>query len=212
MATRMLTEADVQRLMSSPSGDVRAETASKVAQAFDTGSLSTTERELASAIFRAMVKDAEVMVREALAQNLKSNPDLPKDVALSLAKDIESVSLPVLEYSTVLGDADLIEIVRVAGAEKQAAIARRAEVSGAVAEALVDHSRDPIVVTTLVANPGARLDAPVIERPSDWLARSENATVPWAAATESGWKAYADNGTLVNVPEVVIASSRPLYG
>jgi uncharacterized protein (DUF2336 family) len=164
MATRMLTEADVQRLMSSPSGDVRAETAAKVAQAFDTGTLSSTERELASAIFRAMVKDAEVMVREALAQNLKSNPDLPKDVALSLAKDIESVSLPVLEYSTVLSDADLIDIVRVASAEKQTAIARRAAVSGAVAEALVDHSRHPNVVTTLVGNPGAKLEPPLIEK------------------------------------------------
>ena len=29
-----------------------------------------------------MVKDAEVMVREALAHNLKSNRDLPKDVAV----------------------------------------------------------------------------------------------------------------------------------
>jgi uncharacterized protein (DUF2336 family) len=164
MATRMLTEADVQRLMSSPSGGIRAETATKVAQAFDTGTLSATERELASAIFRAMVKDAEVMVREALAHNLKSNPDLPKDVALSLAKDIEQVSLPVLEYSTVLSDADLIDIVRVASAEKQTAIARRAEVSSAVAEALVDHSRHPVVVTTLVANPGAHLDIPLIEK------------------------------------------------
>jgi uncharacterized protein (DUF2336 family) len=164
MATRMLTEADVQRLMTSPSGDVRAETAAKVAQAFDAGTLSPKERELASEIFRAMVKDAEVMVRTALAENLKSNPDLPRDVALSLAKDIESVSLPVLEYSTVLSDEDLIEIVRVASVEKQTAIARRAEVSGAVAEALVDHSRHASVVTTLVANPGAKLDAPLIEK------------------------------------------------
>ncbi len=162
--TRMLTEADVQRLMTSPSGDVRAETAAKVAQAFDTGSLSAKERELASAIFRAMVKDAEVMVREALAQNLKSNPDLPKDVALSLAKDIESVSLPVLEYSTVLSDEDLVEIVRVAGVEKQTAIARRTEVSGVVAEALIDHGRHPSVVTALVANPGAQLAPPLIEK------------------------------------------------
>jgi uncharacterized protein (DUF2336 family) len=164
MAKRMLTEADVQRLMTSPSGDVRAETATKVAQAFDAGTLSASERELASAIFRAMVKDAEVMVREALAHNLKSNPDLPKDVALSLAKDIEQVSLPVLEYSMVLTDADLIDIVQVASAEKQTAIARRAEVSGAVAEALVDHSRHPSVVTALVGNPGAKLEAPLIEK------------------------------------------------
>ncbi len=117
MATRMLTEADVQRLMSSPSGDVRAETATKVAQAFDTGSLSAIERELASAIFPRHGQGRGSHGPRGLAQNLKSNPDLPKDVALSLAnaKDIESVSLPVLEYSRVLTDGDLIDIVRVAG-------------------------------------------------------------------------------------------------
>jgi uncharacterized protein (DUF2336 family) len=160
----MLTEADVQRLMQSPSGDVRAETAEKVAQAFDAGKLSAKERELAEAIFRAMVKDVEVMVREALARNLKANPDLPKDVAVSLAKDVESVSLPVLEFSTVLGDAELVEIVRNAGEEKQTAIARRAEVSHVVAEALIDHGRTSGVVAALVANPGAKLNEPLINK------------------------------------------------
>ena len=162
--TRMLTEADVQRLMASPSGDVRAETAEKVARAFQSGALGPKERELAEAIFRVMIKDAEVMVREAMARNLKSSSDLPKDVALSLAKDIESVSLPMLEYSTVLSDADLIDIIRVASAEKQTAIARRNEVSGAVAEALVDHGRHPSVVKALVSNPGAKLAEPVIQK------------------------------------------------
>src|SRR3954471_24914785 len=113
MMAGMLTEADVPRLMASPSGDVRAETAEKLAVAFDVRRLSDKERELAEAIFRVMMKDVEVMVREALARNLKENPDLPKDVALSLAKDVESVALPMLQFSTVLSDSDLIEIVRV---------------------------------------------------------------------------------------------------
>src|SRR5262249_38352531 len=125
----MLTEADVQRLMASPSSDVRAETAEKIAVAFDAGKLTESERQLAEAIFGVMMKEVEVMVREALPRNLKENRGLPKDVALSLAKDVESVALPVLQFSTVLSDADLIEIVRVSGADKQVAIAKRVEVS-----------------------------------------------------------------------------------
>jgi uncharacterized protein (DUF2336 family) len=160
----MLTEADVQRLMASPSGDVRAETAEKIAVAFDAGKLSAKERELAEAIFRVMMKDVEVMVREALARNLKESADLPRDVALSLAKDVESVALPMLQFSTVLGDPDLIEIVRVSGADKQVAIARRAQVSTAVAEALVDHGRSSQVVATLVSNPGAKLNESIINK------------------------------------------------
>lgn len=160
----MLTEADVQRLMSSPSSDVRAETAEKIAVAFDAGKLTDSERQLAEAIFRVMMKDVEVMVREALARNLKESADLPKDVALTLAKDVESVALPVLQFSTVLSDADLIEIVRSSGADKQVAIAKRVEVSTAVAEALVDHGRTPQVVATLVSNPGAKLNEAIINK------------------------------------------------
>ena len=160
----MLTEADVQRLMASPSSDVRAETAEKVAMAFGAGQLTEKERELAEAIFRVMMKDVEVMVREALARNLKESADLPKDVALSLAKDVESVALPVLQFSTVLSDADLIEIVRSSGADKQVAIARRVVVSSAVAEALVDHGRTSHVVATLVSNPGASLNEAIINK------------------------------------------------
>jgi uncharacterized protein (DUF2336 family) len=164
MMAGMLTEADVQRLMASPSSDVRAETAVKVAVAFDAGKLSDKERQLAEAIFRVMIKDVEVMVREALARNLKETADLPKDVALSLAKDVESVALPMLQFSTVLSDADLIEIVRVSGADKQTAIAKRIQVSTAVAEALVDHGRTPQVVATLVSNPGAKLNESIINK------------------------------------------------
>jgi uncharacterized protein (DUF2336 family) len=126
--------------------------------------LTPDERRIAEEIFRVLAKDVEVMVREALSRNLKENGEIPRDIALGLAKDVESVSLPVLEFSRVLSDVDLIEIVRGAGAEKQMAIARRAEVSSAVAEALVDHGRTAAVVATLVSNPGAKLDESILKK------------------------------------------------
>jgi uncharacterized protein (DUF2336 family) len=119
---------------------------------------------LAEEIFRIMVRDAEVRVREALSVNLKSSPELPKDVALSLARDVESVSLPVLEFSSVLSDADLVEIIRMSGAEKQTAVAKRASVSSEVANALIDHGKSGMVVATLVNNPGAELRDAELEK------------------------------------------------
>ncbi len=154
---QMLTEADVRRLVANPSGDVRAETAAKVADAFELGALSTSERDLAEQIFRVMVQDAEVKVREALSSHLKSSATLPHDIALQMAKDVEQVSLPILEFSKVLSDADLIDIVRSSGAEKQTAVAKRAAVSGEVANALIDHGKTSGVVATLAANRGAKL-------------------------------------------------------
>jgi uncharacterized protein (DUF2336 family) len=154
---QLLTEADVKRLITSPSGEVRAETAAKVAEAFELGALSSAERELAEQIFRIMVQDAEVKVRESLSSHLKASANLPHDIAIKMAKDVEQVSLPVLEFSKVLSDTDLIDIVRSSGAEKQTAVARRAEVSGPVANALIDHGKTSGVVATLAANKGAAL-------------------------------------------------------
>lgn len=154
---QLLTAADVQRLIANPDGEARAETAAKVAEAFELGALSDAERQLAEQIFRVMVQDAEIKVRESLSSHLKSSANLPHDIALKMAKDVERVSLPVLEFSKVLSDTDLIDIVRSSGAEKQTAVAKRAEVSGDVANALIDHGKTSGVVATLAANKGAAL-------------------------------------------------------
>jgi uncharacterized protein (DUF2336 family) len=154
---QLLTAADVQRLIANPNGAARAETAAKVAEAFELGSLSPAERQLAEQIFRVMVQDVEVKVRESLSSHLKSSANLPHDIALKMAKDVEQVALPVLEFSKVLSDSDLVEIVRSSSAEKQTAVAKRAEVSGVVANALIDHGKSSGVVAALAANKGAAL-------------------------------------------------------
>jgi len=69
--------------MTDPSGENRAETAGKIAQGVETGVLSPKERQIAEEIFRVMVRDVEVRVREALAESLKGVPDLSGDIAQS---------------------------------------------------------------------------------------------------------------------------------
>ena len=155
MARTILTHADVAKLLSNPSPSTRVAAAEKVAKVFD-GELSAQERELAEKIFRIMVHDAEVRVREALSRNLKSNPLVPHDVAVDLAKDVNAVALPILEYSEVLTDEDLIEIVRLQDTEKQVAIAGRPVVSESVSDAIVD-AENEAAVTRLVSNPGAAI-------------------------------------------------------
>ena len=87
--------------MADPSPSARAETTSKIAAQYDRKHprMSAAERKLAEDIFRRLAADAEILVREALAANLKSTPDLPHDLAVALAKDVDSVSLPVLKFS-----------------------------------------------------------------------------------------------------------------
>jgi uncharacterized protein (DUF2336 family) len=156
-----LDEDDVRRLLSHPDGETRAEIAAKIASQH--AGLSPDQRRIAEDIFRMMVHDAEVRVREALVRQLKDNPAVPHDVAMALANDVEDVSLPMLQFSEALTDEDLVEIVRSQGPEKQSAVAARSSVSASVADALIDSGNEH-AVATLVANDGAELSEGSLDR------------------------------------------------
>lgn len=166
MTRSALSQDDVVRLLTDPSGEARAATAGKIAADFNRGEMGPAERRIAEEIFRLMVRDAEVRVREALAQNLKQSRDVPHEVALALAKDTDSVAEPILKYSEVLTDDDLVEIVRTQGAAKQIAIAGRPTVSEKVSATLVE-TRNEAVVQTLVANEGAAISEKSLQRVMD---------------------------------------------
>ena len=173
MTLKKLTKEDVSKLLADPSVETRAEMAAKVAGEFDAKALSENERRLAEEIFHVMVKDAEVRVREALALNLKENTGVPHDVALSLARDVETVALPMLRFSEVLTDEDLIQIVASQSPAKQVAIAKRAQVSEGVSEALVDAGNEE-AVTSLVANVGAEISEKSLQKVVDDLGDRES--------------------------------------
>ncbi len=151
-----LTQGDVERLLNEPSPLARAETAAKVAAVFSRHDLRPSERDLAKEVFRIMLRDTDVCVRRALSENLKHNPEVPRDVALGLARDVEEVAVPMLHFSLAFTDDDLIEIVRTRPLACQLAVARRAEVSPTVSDTLAE-TRSEEVVTTLAKNPGAEI-------------------------------------------------------
>ena len=107
-----LTQADVAHLLAEPSPSVRAEVADKLAREIDGTSLTEAELRIAHDIVRIMAQDAELAVRRALSESLRSATQLPRDVALRLAKDVEAVALPILISSPVLTDADLMALVK----------------------------------------------------------------------------------------------------
>ncbi len=172
-----LKEDDVARLLANPNGDTRAEIATKLAAQHPR--LSDKERRLAEDIFRVMARDAEIRVRQALSRQLKENPLVPHDVAVALARDVEAVALPMLQFSEVLSDQDLIEIVKSQSSGKSQAVARRTRVSASVADALVE-THDVDVVATLVANEGAELTLATLERVAEEFSASDAVGLPLA--------------------------------
>ena len=166
MTRSALSQDDVVRLLTDPSGAARAATAAKIAADFGQGGMGPAERKVAEEIFRLMVRDAEVRVREALAENLKRSRDVPHEVVLALAKDTDSVAEPILKFSEVLTDDDLVEIVRTQGPAKQVAIAGRPKVSEKVSATLVE-TRNEAAVQTLVANAGAAISEKSLQQVMD---------------------------------------------
>lgn len=172
MKSGHLTQQDVARLLADPSPNSRTDLAAKLAQQFDSPELSQAEHKLAEDIIRLMVNDTVLRVRQTLAENLKSSPSLPRDVALSLARDVEAVAIPLLSVSTVLTPADLVEIVWSGTEAKSTAIAQRPTVPAVVADALIESGSER-AVAALVANEGAELGERSLGRVIDRFGGSE---------------------------------------
>ncbi|MDP2696749.1 DUF2336 domain-containing protein [Thalassospira sp.] len=174
-----ITKDDLNRLIADPSGKNRLETAEKISRDFTTDVLSESERILAEDIFRIMMRDAEVLVRKALARNLRQTPLVPHDIAASLARDVDDVSLPILQFSEVLSDDDLVDIIgnNADNVAKQKAIAGRQSVSETVAGALVEMGHEDVLVD-LMANNGAEISEQTLQKVVDDFGHSERIQKP----------------------------------
>ena len=93
-------------------------------------------------------------------------------MAARLARDVESVSLPIISFSPVFTDTDLAEIVRVGGPARQKAVAKRPKLSSRITTLLVEHG-DEDVVATACANDNARFSEVTLQKALDRFAKSE---------------------------------------
>lgn len=161
-----------ERLLAEPSVEARAAAAASVAEEFAEGELSEEERAIALEILEDMAGDVERQVREALAAHVKDCPFLPPAIARQLAADVEAVALPVLRFSSVLSDRDLIAVVRQGSEAKQVAVAKRETVSAALSEALVETGGE-IAVGALLSNRRAEITERALNRVIDRHGESE---------------------------------------
>ena len=142
----IFTPSDIRALVRGPTDDERAAVAFKLCRKMDV-ELSKADRAAANEILRVMAGDAAELVRRALAVTLRASDVLPRDVALRLAEDVESIATPVLTFSPVFSDADLAEIVRRADPVRQVAVASRAQLSETVTDVLAECGCEDAVAT-----------------------------------------------------------------
>ncbi len=114
--------------------------------------------DLTLGILEQLARDQMPMVRQVVAEVLKGEARIPPHIVQRLARDIEIVvAAPMLEFSPILADADLLEIIGsrpIPGA--LSAISRRRGVSGDVADSLA-RSDDDDAVIELLNNPTAQM-------------------------------------------------------
>ena len=173
-ATRAAVAANVNApaatnrlLVKDDNEDVRAELAVKIARLMP----GLSERE-SSHIFaltietlECLARDAAVRVRAILAEEIKALDCVPRAVVITLARDLDAmVSAPILQYSPLLSDADLMEIIACGQVrEVLAAIACRKPLAEEVSEKLVQ-SLDVPAVAALLVNRDARIRKETMER------------------------------------------------
>jgi uncharacterized protein (DUF2336 family) len=146
--------------------DVRAELARKIARLMPGLDREESEhvRQLTLETLDRLARDQLPRVRALLAEEIKTLDCVPKSVVLALARDAEeSVFAPILEYSPLLSDTDLLEIIATAKAQEAlTAIAKRKFLSTNVADAVAT-SLDIPAVAALLANPDAKVRAETLE-------------------------------------------------
>ena len=147
----------IERLEADNSPWMRAQVAATVAVLFVEGALNEGERRFAVAILETLARDLEQQVREALSEHVKHCALLPHSIAVTLAEDVESVAVPIIRYSSVLDEADLLAIVEGGSEAKQVAVAQRENLAAAVSDALAETGNET-VVGVLLANETARIE------------------------------------------------------
>ena len=140
--------------------NVRADLAEKIGRLVP--NLSSDEQDK---IRRVTIETLEILaqdqipkIRQILAETLKDVTNAPPDVIRRLARDAEiAVAAPILCYSPVLSDQDLLDIIANTPIEGAlAAISKRAAVNGSVADAIAS-SHDVDAIAILLANPSAQI-------------------------------------------------------
>ena len=113
----------------------------------------------------ALARDQVTRVRQILSEALKDIANAPPEVIRRLASDVEQVvSGPVLQYSPVLTEDDLLEIIdNHPSSGNLSAIARRDEVPATLSDAIVA-TYDEEAVALLLKNSSAQIREEMLDR------------------------------------------------
>ena len=151
----MIVRQFISWVRTAPAGE-RAEATRSLARAWLISNLSEDDRAAAEGALLMLLDDASPLVRQAMAEVFAGGADAPAAIVQALSLDQPSVALPILEYSPLLLDADLVDLVATGNSETQCAIARRMNLPASVCAAVAEVG-SPAAALELIENPHAVL-------------------------------------------------------
>jgi uncharacterized protein (DUF2336 family) len=133
----MIVRQFISWIRTAPAGE-RAEATRALARAWLISDLSEDDRIAAEGALLMLLDDPSPLVRQAMAEVFARSAAAPATIVRALAADQPSIALPVLEYSPLLIDADLVDIVATGTSDMQCAIARRINLPSSVSAAIAE--------------------------------------------------------------------------
>lgn len=150
LLVRLYDSHKLYGLLKGGDAKARAELTGAVADLLE-ADLSAREQELLADVLLGLMRQAERDLRQALAERMAAMKSAPLRLVLFLANDEIEVAAPVLRQSSVLGDLDLVYIIKSQGADYWRAIAAREKLSPRVIDLLAD-TRDAGTALALTMN------------------------------------------------------------
>ncbi|MFZ5734978.1 MAG: DUF2336 domain-containing protein [Pseudomonadota bacterium] len=149
----MIVRQFISWVRTAPAGE-RADATRALARAWLVSDLSEDDRAAAEGALLMLLDDPSPLVRQAMAEIFSWSADAPASIVRALSTDQPSVALPILEFSPLLVDADLVDIVATGSGDVQSAVARRMDLPVSVCAAIAEVG-SAAAVLELIENPQA---------------------------------------------------------
>jgi uncharacterized protein (DUF2336 family) len=148
---------ELVELAREPSSEMRRQVMQKVSDLFVEGAERYTDRE--QALFGDIL--CQLLDKVLIEDRIKLSNDVahilrtPHDLALKLANDEAEVASPILQFSPVLNEGDLIQLASAKSQDHLLAISRRRFLSESITDVIIERGESN-VLSSVARNSGAR--------------------------------------------------------
>jgi uncharacterized protein (DUF2336 family) len=176
LLVRLYDSQRLDGLASDKGAGAKAELISAISELLEM-ELSPRESELVADVMIGLLAQAELDMRQALADKLAALDNVPLRLILQMASDDISVADSILRRSKILSDLDLIYIIKSQGEDYWQSIAQRESINDPVMNILVD-TADMDTAIKLAENQKITLNEYALSALSDMAQGSEKLARP----------------------------------